>query len=160
VKVVEGSEIYNFPIHHLVHFSCKKSSYYQSNSASPTFSGRLRRRSRAGAAPARARAALASGPPGRAPRAAALPEAASPEATRRPKADTRTEDRGSQRRRVPRPGTRAPTLPALPAPRTACCLRSGTRFPHALVSASPGGRAAGYKGRPLPCTGYRGALDE
>jgi hypothetical protein len=24
VKVVEGSEIYNFPIHHLVHFSCKK----------------------------------------------------------------------------------------------------------------------------------------
>jgi hypothetical protein len=24
VKVVEGSEIYNFPIHTLVHFSCKK----------------------------------------------------------------------------------------------------------------------------------------
>jgi hypothetical protein len=23
VKVVEGSEIYNFPIHHLVHFCCK-----------------------------------------------------------------------------------------------------------------------------------------
>jgi hypothetical protein len=23
VKVVEGTEIYNFPIHHLVHFSCK-----------------------------------------------------------------------------------------------------------------------------------------
>jgi hypothetical protein len=23
VKVVEGSEIYNFPIHHLIHFSCK-----------------------------------------------------------------------------------------------------------------------------------------
>jgi hypothetical protein len=23
VKVVEGGEIYNFPIHHLVHFSCK-----------------------------------------------------------------------------------------------------------------------------------------
>jgi hypothetical protein len=23
VKVVEDSEIYNFPIHHLVHFSCK-----------------------------------------------------------------------------------------------------------------------------------------
>jgi hypothetical protein len=25
VKVVEGSEIYNFPIHLLVHFSCKNS---------------------------------------------------------------------------------------------------------------------------------------
>jgi hypothetical protein len=25
VKVVEGSEIYNFAIHHLVHFSCKNS---------------------------------------------------------------------------------------------------------------------------------------
>jgi hypothetical protein len=35
VKVVEGSEIYNFPIHHLVHFSCKNSSFYHSNSASP-----------------------------------------------------------------------------------------------------------------------------
>jgi hypothetical protein len=23
VKVVEGSETYNFPIHHLVHYSCK-----------------------------------------------------------------------------------------------------------------------------------------
>jgi hypothetical protein len=37
VKVVEGSEIYNFPIHHLVHFSCKNSSYGQSNSARPKF---------------------------------------------------------------------------------------------------------------------------
>jgi hypothetical protein len=27
VKVVEGSEIYNFRIHHSVHFSCKNSSY-------------------------------------------------------------------------------------------------------------------------------------
>jgi hypothetical protein len=35
VKVVEGSEIYNFPIHHSVHFSCKISSFYHSNSASP-----------------------------------------------------------------------------------------------------------------------------
>jgi hypothetical protein len=35
VKVVEGSEIYNFRIHHLVHFSCKNSSFYHSNSASP-----------------------------------------------------------------------------------------------------------------------------
>jgi hypothetical protein len=35
VKVVEGSDIYNFPIHHLVHFSCKISSFYHSNSASP-----------------------------------------------------------------------------------------------------------------------------
>jgi hypothetical protein len=26
VKVVEGSEMYNFAIHHLVHFSCKNSS--------------------------------------------------------------------------------------------------------------------------------------
>jgi hypothetical protein len=47
VKVVEGSEIYNFPIHHSVHFSCKNSSYGQSNSASPKFSGRPRRRARA-----------------------------------------------------------------------------------------------------------------
>jgi hypothetical protein len=35
VKVVEGSEIYNFPIHTLVHFSCKKLSFYHSNRASP-----------------------------------------------------------------------------------------------------------------------------
>jgi hypothetical protein len=54
VKVVEGSEIYNFPIHHLVHFSCKILSFYHSNRASPTFLGRLRRHPCAGAAPARA----------------------------------------------------------------------------------------------------------
>jgi hypothetical protein len=35
VRVVEGSEIYNFPIHTLVHFSCKKLSFYRSNKASP-----------------------------------------------------------------------------------------------------------------------------
>jgi hypothetical protein len=35
VKVVEGSDIYNFPIHTLVHFSCKKLSFYRSNRASP-----------------------------------------------------------------------------------------------------------------------------
>jgi hypothetical protein len=35
VKLVEGSEVYNFPINHLVHFSCKISSFYHSNSDSP-----------------------------------------------------------------------------------------------------------------------------
>jgi hypothetical protein len=35
MKVVEASEIYNFPIHHLVHFSCKNLSFYRSNRASP-----------------------------------------------------------------------------------------------------------------------------
>jgi hypothetical protein len=39
-------------------------------------------------APTRAVPALASGPPARAPRAAALLEAASPDATHRPEADT------------------------------------------------------------------------
>jgi hypothetical protein len=34
VKVVEGSEIYNFPIHHLEHFSCNFWSFSSSNSAS------------------------------------------------------------------------------------------------------------------------------
>jgi hypothetical protein len=53
VKVVDGSEIYNFPIHLLVHFSCKNSSYFWSNVASPTRSGRPRRYPRS-SAPARA----------------------------------------------------------------------------------------------------------
>jgi hypothetical protein len=35
-KVVEGSEIYNFPIHHFVHFYSKFWSKTRSNSASPT----------------------------------------------------------------------------------------------------------------------------
>jgi hypothetical protein len=35
VKVVEGSEIYNFPIDTLVHVSCKKLCFYRSNRASP-----------------------------------------------------------------------------------------------------------------------------
>jgi hypothetical protein len=77
VKVVESSEIYNFPIHHLVHFSSKNLSFYRSDRASPTFLGTLRRRPCAGAA---------SGPPACAPRVAALPEAPFPEATHRPKA--------------------------------------------------------------------------
>jgi hypothetical protein len=58
VKVVEGSEIYNFPIHHLVHFYSKFWSFTCSNS------GRVKRirASRCRAAPAR-RTASASGPP-------------------------------------------------------------------------------------------------
>jgi hypothetical protein len=36
VKVVEGSEIYNFPIHHLVHFSYKILNYTQSNQDTPS----------------------------------------------------------------------------------------------------------------------------
>jgi hypothetical protein len=81
--------------------------------------------------------ALASGPPARAPRVAALPEAASPEATRRPEADTRAEDRGSPRRRVSHPGTRAPALPHCPhSPRRVCrcCPRSG---PLPLLESKP-----------------------
>jgi hypothetical protein len=35
VKVVEGSEIYNFPIHHLVHFSSNFGSKSGSNSPAP-----------------------------------------------------------------------------------------------------------------------------
>jgi hypothetical protein len=81
VKVVEGSEIYNFPIHHLVHFSCKNLSFYRSKRASPNNSRKTatsRRAESVGAAPARAQAALASGPPAHAPRLAERPEARSP----------------------------------------------------------------------------------
>jgi hypothetical protein len=49
VRVVEGSEIYNFPIHHSVHFSCNNSSYGQSNRDSPKSSGTSRRIASAGA---------------------------------------------------------------------------------------------------------------
>jgi hypothetical protein len=81
VKVVEGSDIYNFTIHHLVHFSCKNLSFYRSNRTSPNNSRQTatsRHAASAGAVPARAQAALASGPPAHAPRMAARPEAHSP----------------------------------------------------------------------------------
>jgi hypothetical protein len=55
VKVVEGSEIYNFPIHHLEHFSCNFWSFSMSNSACWINSVTMPRR-RAGQSAERARA--------------------------------------------------------------------------------------------------------
>jgi hypothetical protein len=76
VKVVEGSESYNFPIHHLVPFSCKiRVSIAQTGPVQHSQAGCDV--ARAPALRPRARhVALASGPPARAPRRAALPEAA------------------------------------------------------------------------------------
>jgi hypothetical protein len=78
VKVVECSEIYNFPIHHLVHFSCKTSSFYPSNSASPeenrpAATSLALQRARA---PAHAVHRLGVRAPSRLPEAARLPKAA------------------------------------------------------------------------------------
>jgi hypothetical protein len=104
VKVVEGSEIYNFPIHHFVHFYSKFWSILLSNRASwngwrhGATSWRPERQ-------ARPRHAVRAVPPARAPRRVALPETAPPEI------GTHIEHRGNPRRRVSRPGKRARQTP-------------------------------------------------
>jgi hypothetical protein len=97
VKVVEGSEIYNFHFHHSVHFSCKDSSYGQSNRGSLKSSCRPRRAG-AGAVPPRARPRL-----GRPPASPSEPHRAPPEAASfpgRPRPKTPRVPRHASRRRT------------------------------------------------------------
>jgi hypothetical protein len=100
VKVVEGSEIYNFPIHHFVHFYSKFLRKTRSHIGTPPRFAPRR------AAPARAPCCLGVRAPARAPRVGALPEAAFPEVTHLPEATTRPE--------VARPEVPCPESPGRP----------------------------------------------
>jgi hypothetical protein len=76
VKVVEGSEIYSFPIHHLVHFYFKIGRKPQANRGTMTSSGaRARRRAGSPAQPRAQRLAPVTSASGPRPR---LPEARAP----------------------------------------------------------------------------------
>jgi hypothetical protein len=76
VKVVEGSEIYNFPIHHLVHFYFKIGRKPQANRGTLTSSGaRAWRRAVSPAQPRAQRLAPSTSASGPRPR---LPEAHAP----------------------------------------------------------------------------------
>jgi hypothetical protein len=114
VKVVEGSEIYNFPIHTLVHFYFKIGSKSRTNKGTvKQFGARARRR-----APIRAAPPSASGPTQTHPEVPHLPEVPRPESGSTPR-----------RLEVARATRHVPALWVLArAARRACRRpRSGTR---------------------------------
>jgi hypothetical protein len=109
VKVVEGSEIYNFPIHHKVYFNWDFLSYTQSNRGNQHRSTPERERARQ-AAPALG--VQAPGPP---------PEVAPPEAPRFPK-------RSHALRRLEVTPTTCRALPCRPATRCEPPVPPSPRF--------------------------------
>jgi hypothetical protein len=125
VKVVEGSEIYNFPIHHWVHFYSTFESFARSNRVS----GKRFRLADAGAAPRHDVVRRARASP--LPRRAAVPRHPS-----RPRAFPR---RGSFPRQHARRGAPESALPA--------CPRPGTR---AVVRPHPARRRTELPGRSCP----------
>jgi hypothetical protein len=97
VKVVEGSEIYNFPIHHFVHFYSTFWSYTCSNGGTGKHSAS--RAATSHAAHLR-RAVPRPAPPGAPYRGAHRPEASRPEAPRSEWHGCRTHDTSCLRRRT------------------------------------------------------------
>jgi hypothetical protein len=135
VVVVEGSEIYNFPIHHLLHFYSKFGRKSWSNRGTiKQITAETRRRANrcAGRARARRTAASASGP------ARAFPRPPLPEVPHSLRSLTRPEQRWSPRPRV----SSAHTCRAGPMPTAA----AGSPC-HAACSLTP---SCASRCRPMP----------